>query len=215
MPHYNILIGVDQKYYNDWGINLLKSIHYHNPWILLHCHIVNPSDVDELSFVDYTYETIEFETEDSRLGYLQAVRFLAVADKFSNNELVITLDADSICSKSFTEQEFSTLFNHTTVLQHPKQSRWLAGLISFNKDNFRHDYAASLREMPINEWNFGRDQEVLAVLDKKYHYRVLDQKWISIGKNKNNSVFLTLKGEQKTTEKYLNIFNKYKDNKGR
>ena len=203
MLQYNILIGVDQKYYNDWGINLLKSINYHNPWIALHCHIVNPLDVVELPFVDYTYETIDFNNEDSRIGYLQAVRFLAVADKLLNDELVITLDADTICTKSFTEQEFSTLFDHTTVLQHPKQPRWLACLVSFNETNFRHEYAALLRQLPVNEWKFGRDQDILAVLDKKYHYSAVDQQWMSIGKNKNNSVFLTLKGEQKTIEKYL------------
>jgi len=210
MPQYNILIGVDQKYYDDWGINLLKSINRHNTWIALHCHIVNPLDVIELPFVNYTYETIDFENEDSRMGYLQAVRFLAVADKFSNNELVMTLDADTVCTKSFTEQEFSTLFEHTTVLQHPKQPRWLACLVSFDETDFRNEYAALLREIPVNEWKFGRDQDILAVLDKKYQFCAVDQQWRSIGKNKNNSVFLTLKGEQKTTEKYLNWYNNYK-----
>jgi hypothetical protein len=209
MSCYNILIGVDQKYYNDWGINLLKSINHYNPWISLHCHIVNPLDAIELPFVDYTYETIDFKNEDSCIGYLQAVRFLAVADKFSNNELVITLDADTICTRLFTEQEFSTLFEHTTVLQHPKQLRWLACLVSFNQTDFRDEYAASLRELPINEWKFGRDQDILATLDEKYQFRAVDQQWISIGKNKNNSVFLTLKGEQKTTEKYLSWYNPY------
>jgi hypothetical protein len=209
MLRYNILIGVDQKYYNDWGINLLKSINHHNPWVSLHCHIVNPADVVELPFVNYTYETIDFENEDSRIGYLQAVRFLAVAYKFSNNELVITLDADTICTKPFTEQEFSTLFDHTTVLQHPKQPRWLACLVSFDETDFRHEYATLLRELPIDEWKFGRDQDILATLDEKYQFRAVNQQWMSIGKNKNNSVFLTLKGEQKTTKKYLNWYSPY------
>lgn len=208
MPHYNILIGVDQSYYNNWGINLLKSINHYNPWVSLHCHIVNPYEVQELSFVNYTYEKIFFENEDSRIGYLQAVRFLAVADKFSNNDFVITLDADSICTRSFTEEDFSVLFEHTTVLHHPKSPRWLACLVSFNDGDFRHEYATELRSIPVEEWQFGRDQKVLDDLDKKYQYRPLDQKWLSIGKNKINSVFLTLKGEQKETEKYLKNYKK-------
>lgn len=208
MPRYNILIGVDRNYYNNWGINLLKSINYHNPWVSLHCHIVNPQDVQELSFVDYTYENISFETEDSKIGYLQAVRFLAVANKFTKDEFVITLDADSICTRAFTENDFSTLFEHTTVLRHPKSPRWLACLVSFNDSNFRHEYAAELRSIPVEEWQFGRDQKVLDDLDKKYQYRTLDRKWMSIGKNKNDSVFLTLKGEQKETEKYLKNYKK-------
>ena len=208
MPRYNILIGVDQKYYNDWAITLLKSINYHNPWISLHCHIVNPQDVRELSFVDYTYENISFENKDSKIGYLQAVRFLAVADKFTKNDFVITLDADSICTQAFTEDDFSVLFNRTTVLQHPKSLRWLAGLVSFNDSNFKYDYAEELRSIPIEEWKFGRDQKVLDDLNKKYQYRTLDRKWMSIGKNKSNSIFLTLKGEQKETEKYLTGYKK-------
>jgi hypothetical protein len=210
MPRYNILIGVDQNYYDSWGINLLKSINYHNPWVSLHCHIVNPQDVQELSFVDYTYEYIKFVNEDSKIGYLQAVRFLAVADKFSKDEFVVTLDADTICTRSFSEKEFSKLFEETVVLRHPKSPRWLACLVSFNNSNFRYDYAAKLKSISVEEWKFGRDQDVLATLEEKYRYQQLDKSWMSIGKNKNNSVFLTLKGKQKDTEKYLSWYNSYK-----
>jgi lipopolysaccharide biosynthesis glycosyltransferase len=209
MPQYNILIGVDQKYYDDWGINLLKSINRHNTWIALHCHIVNPLDVVELPFVDYTYETIDFENEDSRIGYLQAVRFLAVADKFLNGELVITLDADTICTKTFTEKEFSTLFDYTTVLQHPKEARWLAGLVTFNEDEFRKEFAKELRSLPLEKWIWGRDQTILNSLADRFDFQKLNTSWLSIGKNKSDSVFLTLKGNQKETDKYLKVYRKY------
>ena len=57
---YNILIGCDTIYYRDWGISLLASIQHYCPWINLHCHIVNPEEIDELPGVDYTYENIIF-----------------------------------------------------------------------------------------------------------------------------------------------------------
>ena len=209
MHLYNILIGVDQKYYTDWGENLLKSINYHNPWIALHCHIVNPHDFSPLPFVDYTFENRIFENDDSRIAYLQAVRFLKVADKFLKNEYVITLDADSVCTRAFGEEEFSDLFKHTTVLKHPKGTKWLACLVSFNSSEFRYDFANELKKEPVSEWKFGRDQHVLKSLNVKYNYHTLDPKWVSIGKNKQDSIFLTLKGEQKETEKYLDWYKKY------
>ena len=209
MPRYNILIGTDQNYYDQWGINLLKSINYYNPWISLHCHIVNSFDTKTLPFVQYTYENVEFKNEQSKIGYLQSARFLAVADKFSKDEFVATLDADSICTQMFTEEDFSKLFFSNTILKHPKDNRWLAGFVSFNDNNFRCEYANELRSVPVEEWQFGRDQLILNLLSNKYQYSSLDTKWMSIGKNKNNSVFLTLKGEQKITEKYLNWYNKY------
>ena len=42
MQHYNVLVGCDQKYYNDWAENLILSIRHFNPWLTCHVHIVNP-----------------------------------------------------------------------------------------------------------------------------------------------------------------------------
>jgi len=99
MPLYNILIGCDQAYYDQWAVLLLSSIQRHNPWIQLHCHIVNPTKDNKLDNVDITSEQVNFVSDESKISYLQCVRFLAVADKFSKNERVITLDADSICTR--------------------------------------------------------------------------------------------------------------------
>ena len=87
MQPCNIVVGCDQIYYNDWAVPLLKSIQRHNPWINLHCHIVNPTVENSLDNVSITTETREFINDEVKISYLQCVRFLVVARKFKNNEL--------------------------------------------------------------------------------------------------------------------------------
>ena len=206
---YNLLIACDKAYYEKWGITFLKSLKFHVPWLSLHCHLVNVEDTTKLDYVDYTHEVTEFVNDDQKLGYLQAVRFLAVANKFKNNESVITLDCDSLCLKSFSQEEFKTLFQKQYVLQHIKDFRWMAGFVTFSDNHFRQAYANELLKKPINEWPVGWDQTVMEQIAKQYKFIPLDRKWISIGKHKNNSTFITFKGSQKYKEKYLEIYNDF------
>jgi len=210
MQAYSILIACDQLYYDDWGIGLLKSINHHSPWIKLRCHVVNPINLEKLEFVEYTVEEIEFQNDEVKIAYLQAVRFIA-ASKIPMNESFITLDADTICTRSFTEEEFATLFDAHYVMQHPKDGRWLAGLVTFGQDDFRHQYAKALNSKPIRDWKWGRDQLVMPQLDNEYNFMPVGVEWITVGKNKNDSAFLTLKGDQKTTDKYLEKFIGYRN----
>lgn len=210
MQPYNIVLGCDQYYYNTWAISCIKSIQHHVPWISIHVHIVNPIDIQELPNVSYTYKTIDFKNDGSKVGYLQAARFLAVAENFTNDQLVMTLDCDSICMRSFSVPEFVNVCSVVSVLEHPKDSRWLAGLVTFGTSEFRKEFAERLNSLDFNKWQFGRDQDILAELSSKYNYSPAGNNWMTIGKNKHNSIFLTLKGEQKITDKYLEIYNKYK-----
>ncbi len=202
MPQYSILIACDQKYYNDWAENLLKSIHYHCPKLKLRCHVVNHNKLIQLPYVKYTLETKTFKNDESRIAYLQAVRFLC-ASKIPAEEQFITLDADTICARPFSIDEFASIFSHQHVLKHHKADRWLAGLVAFKSDDFRNVYASRLLEEPVDDWLWGRDQDILCDLADKYNYTPIDNKWIRIAKPKPDTVFLTLKGEQKVTEKYL------------
>lgn len=205
-----VLIGCDQAYYDTWAISLLRSIQYHAPWVSLHCHIVNPKNLIELPTVRYTTEHRVFSNDESLISYLQAVRFKVAYEEYSIQPVMI-LDADSICTKNFTEQDYDQAVEGETVLHHPKADRWLAGLVATNNPVFLRDYYTELTSEPFNLWQWGRDQDILALLSKQYQYRSADKYWISIGKNGNQSVFLTLKGEQKTKEKYLAYYNKIKD----
>jgi lipopolysaccharide biosynthesis glycosyltransferase len=209
MPPYNILVGCDQTYYDKWAVPLLLSIQRHNPWIQLHCHIVNPTKNNLLDDVDITSEQRTFVTDESKISYLQSVRFLAVADKFSQNENVITLDADTICTRSITKKATTSLFKKQHVLKHHKDDRYLAGFVTFLDNGFRQEYSKELKFIPVDNWAWGRDQTVMAKLASHYNFEPLSKEWMSIGKNKSNSVFLTLKGEQKNKDKYLNGYKTY------
>lgn len=209
MPHYNILIGCDQGYYDTWAVPLLQSIHKHNPWIHLHCHIVNPTKDNFLDNVDITSEQIKFASDESKISYLQSVRFLAVANKFGNNESVFTLDADTICTRKIGKVATERLFEKQHVLKHHKDDRWLAGFVTFLDNGFRQAYYKELTSIPIEEWKWGRDQTVLNMFAKEFKFEPVDRLWMAIGKNKHNSAFLTLKGEQKITDKYLNVYKGY------
>lgn len=210
MPAYSILVGVDQTYHDNWAITLLESIQFHSPWIKLRCHVVNPNKLEKLPFVEYTTEYREFANEDSKIAYLQAVRFLEVA-KLPITESVVTLDADSICCKYFSENEFKELFKSQFVAYKIKTQRFLAGFIAFGNNNFRQRYAEILNEEQIDNWKWGRDQKVFAKLREEFTFVQLDTKWLSIGKNGLGSKFLTLKGGQKETNKYLAIYEAYKN----
>lgn len=209
MQLYNALIGCDQNYYETWAVPLLQSMQLRMPWLSLHCHIVNPTKTNKLDNVSITHEYQTFASEESKIAYLQAVRFLVVAKKFTNKEKVFTLDADSICTKHTEQSAFSAVFKHQYVLEHPKESRWLAGFVTFNDDDFRQVYAAELEKIPVDDWKWGRDQTILNQLSNSFNFKPLPKEWMSIGKNRLGSAFLTLKGEQKKTDKYLNVYRKY------
>lgn len=211
MQHFNILVGVDQNYYDEWAIYLLRSIRRYNPWLNLHCHIVNPLKENKLDGVSITTETRKFVSDESKISYLQSVRFLAVANKFKKNENVFTLDADSICTRKIGHVFTQRLFEKQHILKHHKENRWLAGFVTFLNNGFREELVSELNSIPVDEWRWGRDQTILNKLADDYKYEKLDRLWMAIGKNKFNSAFLTLKGEQKYTDKYLDVYRKYLD----
>ena len=210
MQPCNILFGCDQAYYNQWGINLCKSIRYFNPWLNIHVHIVNPRKHKELDFVNYTYENKTFVSEQHKIGYLQCCRFLAVAKKFDDKELVMTVDADSLCQKSFTPQQFIKSASNITVLRHHKDKRWLAGMITFGTGDFKRVYANRLLEKPFEDFAPFHDQNILAELSRTYNFieQDIETPWMRYGKSSHRGIFMTLKGDEKIAEKYLTVYNK-------
>jgi len=209
MQVYNLVVGVDQNYFDKWATPLLNSIITRNPNLKLHCHIVNPTKTNKIKDVDITEETLAFDNETSKISYLQSVRFLVAANKFSTLENVMTIDADTICARSYIQEEIEALFSKQHVLQHFKDGRWLAGLIAFHNSSFRQDFAKEIQSKPLEEWEWGRDQNVLAKFSDEYNFVSAPRNWISIGKNGAESIFLTLKGNQKHKDKYLHIYKGY------
>jgi hypothetical protein len=203
----NIFIACDGVYYDQWGINCLKTIQFHAPWIKLTVHIVNSISKNELDGVTYYYEDRSFVNESSKIGYYQAVRFLKCYEYFPNNELVMTIDSDTVLMKSFAEKEFEDICNVISVQRHQKDIRWMAGLVTYGRDNdFRQRIQQELLTRPIDEWTYGWDQDVLDKLSHEFHFKkLMVGDWMSFGRGRG--IFLTLKGDQKVSEGYLNNYN--------
>lgn len=201
----NIFIACDGLYYDKWGINCLKSIKFHVPWINLTAHIVNPQETVEIEGIRYFYENIDFKNDSSKISYYQAVRFLKCADYFDNNDLVMSIDCDTVLMRSFTKKEFQRVCEIVSVQRHQKDKRWMAGLVTYGRNNFKQRFKEELLSRPVDSWLAGWDQDVLETLNKEFTYnKLMVGDWMSFGRGKG--IFLTLKGDQKTSEGYLNNY---------
>jgi hypothetical protein len=204
---YNILLACDSAYYDTWAINCARSIQKFIPWINVHIVIVNPKNsYHKISGVNYHEDVIDFPNESCKVPYYQAVRFLKCAELFPNGELVMTIDCDTLCTREFTKEDLHRIISTIHVQRHQKNIRWMAGLVTYGSDSkFRNEFKEQLLSMPLENWQYGWDQDVLNLLDEKYQYARLNVgEWMSFGRGKG--IFLTLKGDQKTANGYLEIY---------
>lgn len=203
----NILIACDSNYYSRWAVNCLTSIKKFVPWINITTVVVNPENINEISGINYVYDYVNFTNDDSKIAYYQAVRFLKCADLFSNNELVMSIDCDTILTRSFTKEDFVSVCKSIHVQRHQKSDRWMAGLVTYGNSNFfRNKIKEDLLSKPVETWEYGWDQKILNHLADSFNYKKLEVgNWMSFGKG--NGYFLTLKGDQKSSPKYLETYN--------
>lgn len=202
----NLLISCDTDYYNKWAINLINSLKKFVPWIKIHAVVINPNNINVIEGVNYYYDNIKFKNSDSKIAYYQASRFLKCYELFPNNELVMSVDCDSLCTQPFSCQEFENVCSSISVLKHHKTNRWLAGLVTFGSSNqFRKEFRNRLLEKDIGDWKPGYDQDILRSLEQKYKFtESIPGDWMGFGYKKGK--FITLKGEQKTASKYISIY---------
>lgn len=198
----NIFIACDGHYYDRWAENCLKSIKFHVPWVSLTVHVINPLTENKIEGVRYFYENRNFVDEFSKLGYFQAARFLKCPDYFENNDLVMSIDCDTVLMRSFSKDDFKTLCEKVSVQRHQKDIRWMAGLVTYGQNNFRHRFKEELLQKSIDEWAHGWDQDVLEKLSHEFDYnKIMVGEWMSFGRGRG--IFLTLKGDQKNSPGYL------------
>ena len=204
---YNLLIACDAEYYSKWAVPCINSIRKLVPWLSVTVVIVNSTNLVEIEGVRYVYDHQKFVNEDSKVAYYQALRFIKCADLFPNNELVMSIDCDTILTKQFSQESFKKLCSNVNVLRHHKADRWMAGLVTYgNTNHFRKKIKDHLLSIPIEQWNYGWDQTVLNQLSDEFNYTPIEVgDWMSFGKGRGK--FLTLKGSQKVKEKFLNNYN--------
>ena len=202
----NILIACDTAYYFQWTINCIKSIKKFVPWINIIVVIVNAENITEIDGVKYIYEHVDFADDENKIAYYQAVRFLKCADLFPNGELVMSIDCDTILTRSFSEKDFKKICRTVHVQRHQKANRWMAGLVTYGDNNdFRIRIRDQLLSRPRETWEYGWDQKILNHLAIEFNYQKLEVgDWMSFGKG--NGIFLTLKGDQKISPKHLDSY---------
>ena len=201
-------MACDLQYYMQWTIGCIKSIQQYVPWLNVHVVIVNPPDsYVKINNVKYYNDYVNFDNETCQVAYYQAVRFIKCAELFPNNELVMSIDCDTVLQKSFTQEEFVATCSTIHVQRHQKADRWMAGLVTYGSDNqFRNRLRSDLLSKSISDWTYGWDQRILNILSNEFDYKKLEiDNWMSFGKGAGN--FLTLKGSQKINEKYLTNYN--------
>lgn len=211
---YNILLACDTVYYNDWAMNCIKSIQHFTPWVTITVVIVNPDNILEIANVKYEYVTQDFSSLDagrrrhSMISYYQSLRFIKSAELFPHNELVMTMDCDTICTRAFSKQDFEEVCKKIHVQKHQKNlARWMCGLVTFGNDTeFRNRFKEALLEQPIDLCKIGRDTVILNKLSAEFEYNSLAHgDWMAFGKG--DAIFLTLKGRQRTSSRFLKKYN--------
>ena len=104
---YNLLLACDRSYYDQWAINLARSVQTWLPWMSITMVLADSEPVEDIPEVRYVYHTSPEMGDDQRVAYYQALRFLICAELFDDDQLVMTLDVDTVCTQSFylAEQE--------------------------------------------------------------------------------------------------------------
>jgi len=206
----NILLACDSVYYNNWTINCILSIKKLVPFIKISTVVVNPVNIKEIPDVDYYYDEKEFSNDTSKISYYQSLRFIKCSEIFPNDELVMTIDCDTLLTRPFTQDEFKNLASEIHVQRHQKTDRWMAGLVTYGNNNlFRNRFKEELLSKSVDSWPYGYDQDVLDKLSKEFKFNKLNVgNWMSFGKGRG--VFLTLKGNQKVSQKYLRNYDYFK-----
>lgn len=206
----HLLICCDQVYHDTWVRDLVQSVRYYNAWLRPTVVVVNPDEhFEPIPDVRYHIDRPEL-TDDNRVAYLQAVRFVKAAELFDPTDAVMSIDADSICLRAIDRRDFIDLCRQPAMLWHVKQANWLAGMFTFGMHS---DFAQRLREhmlaTPVSDWPWGYDQLRLRELAQSVQFREIPDtgKWITIGKiGSSNAAFLTLKGNQKIKEPFASNY---------
>jgi hypothetical protein len=142
------------------------------------------------------------------ISYYQSLRFIKCAELFPNNELVMTMDCDTICTRAFSKQDFENVCKKIHIQTHQKNlDLWMCGLVTFGDDSeFRNRFKEALLEQPIDLCKIGRDTVILNKLSAEFEYNPLALgTWMGFGKG--SAIFLTLKGTQRTSSRFLEKYN--------
>lgn len=188
----------DHNYFNTWAKTFVVSSQRHAPWAHIHLHIFDGTDQDREWAHNHTCSiTVEptpvnYNTDlASRRAYWSNMRFVRLAELYTDSTAVISVDADSVFSKDLTEDQFDHDLEHSWVTTAKKREQLsLASAVGFAPDLARHQLKSLLESIPRLVWYMDQinldillDQGTLLPMDTRYSdFKMTDASYIWTGK---------------------------------
>ena len=198
------MIASDSNYFNQWAKTLFLSMQSHAPWAHVHFHLFDPT-AEDLNWIgkrdcSVTVETIPVEhlgTNEERVMYLAAARYMRVREIYTDNTVLINQDADSIMVRDLPKDEFLKSLEHSWVPTAPKREQLsLCSAFGVGPDNTRHiicDRYSSVYGTP--DWIFAYDQRVMDQMIAANEITAMDLRYTDF-KFSDSSYIWTGKGDR-------------------
>jgi len=211
------MIASDSGYFNQWAKTLFLSIQFHAPWAHVHFHLFDPT-AEDLDWIDkrdctVTVETIPTEhlgSNEERIMYLAAARYMRVREIYTDDTVLINQDADSIMVRDLSKDEFLKSLEHSWVPTAPKRAQLsLCSAFGVGPDNTRHiicDRYSAVYGTP--DWIFAYDQRVMDQMIAADEISAMDLRYTDY-KFSEDSYIWTGKGDRVYKKKFIQQQAKY------
>jgi hypothetical protein len=205
----------DTVYFNNWTKLFILSAKQYAPWAHIHVHIFDPTESDyswcnknnisissEITPVQYA------ETIDTKKGYWVNMRFVRLAELYTDSTLVIAIDSDSLFVKNLSESQFDNDLKTSWVTVRGKPQHSLGSALGFGCDNFRHIYREKLLEHKDNlRWFL--DQEILDDMLRDNLIEKMNTKYSDFSHNIESYIW-TGKGNRKFKQTFAALAEEYR-----
>jgi hypothetical protein len=164
------MIACDSRYFTQWAKTLVMSIRTHAAWAHVHFHLFDPTEQDlawaKKADCTVTTETIPADhlgTDEERVLYLAAARYMRVREIYTDNTVLINQDADSIMVRDLTKDEFLRSLERSWVPTAAKREQLsLCSAFGVGADDTRHTICDRYSSVyGTADWIFAYDQRVM------------------------------------------------------
>lgn len=228
-----IFFSCDEKYYEIYGIALIKSIIDQINWISVHCHVIHEGNKSINYFqhprVTHTWEIIDNQFINSipydptksvgltksnleispKIVYFACCRFMQIDKIFTGNKRILQIDCDTILFNPFNKQAFYEITNGVRAMRKPKTpEKIIASTLSLGYGEEGNKFRKFLADQMLQEFAKGCywfvDQVVLQNIFSQMKFEPIPQNWNTWSFKKKQAFFRTGKGNKKeTNEIYL------------
>jgi|TARA_B100000959_G_scaffold265803_1_gene307643 hypothetical protein len=151
--------------------------------------------------------------------YFASARFIRMKELFSDYQYVLQLDADGLCRKKFTIDDFEKITNSPSAMRKPKDpSTLIASCITPGTgkegSKFKTDLTEQMTKTFAGEIYWFIDQVVLKKVFSKFKFESIPYHWNAWG-FKPADIFSTAKGKKKNNWRYLDVRANWLDKKAR